>query len=296
MNYLKHHNSVSVIILTWNQLGFLKKCLHSVLSQTHKPDQIIVVDNASTDGTKYYLMSSDLDLTLIGNESNLGFPKAMNRGLERVNGDYCLLLASDIVIAHDVIKIFLDFIKDKDNVGFLGGYVYNYLNQRLIFTGKKIALRWTLEQKNLPHEGIIGETDLNAGAFFFAKTKLLKEFKGFDERIFFYFEDLDLCLRVKKAGFNNFILPQAKAYHLEGDSGIKKHENNEKSQFELLKNIMVIYFKHASLFWLGVFYIRYMLFGLIKNIFIKKMRAVTIKTRFWVLYNTVGLIKSRYTN
>jgi GT2 family glycosyltransferase len=296
MNDLKKDSlAVSVIILSYNQREFLEKCIYSVLSQSHKPAQIIIVDNASTDTTRNYLMHSNLDFTLIMNESNLGFSKAMNRGLEQASGDYCLLLASDITIAGDVIKIFLDFAKDKDNVGILGGYVYNYLNQRLIFSGKKIALRWTFKQENLPQDDLIVQSDLIAGAFLFAKTKLVKRFKGFDERIFFYFEDLDLCLRIKKRGFRNFILPEAKAYHLEGDSGIKKYENNEKFQFELLKNIMLIYFKHAKKFWLSIFFFRYMFFGFIKNIFNKKKRLLAIKTRIWVLHNVLDLIKARVT-
>lgn len=291
----KNNPAVSVVILTYNQKVFLESCINAVLSQEYNPHQIIVVDNGSCDETSDFLRNPNLNITVICNKSNLGFSKAMNKGIEKVTGDYVLLLASDIAIASDCIKTFLECMKNRDDIGLLGGYIYNDSDKRLIFSGKKVSLRFTFKQGSLTDDDGPPETDLVCGGYLFSKSELLKQFKGFDEKFFFYFEDLDLTLRFKKAGFKNLIIPQAKAYHLEGECGIKKYENNERVRFELLKNIMLIYFKHAKIYWLGIFFVRYMIFGLIKNIFKKNIREATVKSRIWVINHLFDLIKARYS-
>ncbi len=295
MNYLKEaHNSISIIILAWNQIEFLKKCLDSVLSQTHKPAQIIVVDNASSDGTVDFLKNHDLNLEIIENNHNLGFGRAMNKGIKEAKSYYTLLLASDMVLEPDCLMSFLKYIKREENIGLLGGYLYDYYNKKLFFSGHKVKLSWNFKQYEINGDGNIEFTDLIPGAFVFSKTALLKQFRGFDERYFCYFEDLDLTLRFKEAGFRNLIIPEAKAYHLGGGQGIKKHAADKKIQFELVKNVLIIYFKHAKLFWLVLFFIRYMLLGFIKNIFGANQRSITLKTRWWAICNLIDLIKARY--
>lgn len=293
MNYLKgSFDSVSVIILSYNQKNFLKRCIDSVINQEHKPYQIIVVDNASSDGTVDFL--KNFNLTVIKNSCNLGFAKAVNRGIEKICGRYVLLITADIALALDCTKAFLDYIKNRDNIGLLSGHLYNYYNKELIFSGQKISLGWNFKQENMQENGSVNYTDLIPGAFIFTRADLLRQFKGFDERFFFYSEDLDLTLRFKRAGFRNLIIPQAKAYHLEGGRGIEKYETDKKIQFELVKNIIIIYFKHAPLFWLAIYFIRYMFLGFIKNIFNKKMYRITLETRRWAMCHLIDLIKARY--
>lgn len=293
-------NSVSVVILTSRQqIGFLKKCLDSVLSQTHKPDQIVVIDNASSDGTVDFLKNCGLNLELIENNYNLGFPRAMNQGIKKVKGYYTLLLACDIVLEPDCLEVFLKYIKNEDNIGLLSGYLYDYRNKELIFLGQKVNLGWNFRQDKIKSNGnnrIIEDTDLILGAFNFSKSALLKQFGGFDERYFLYFDDLDLTLRFKERGFRNLIIPEVKAYHLEQNLGIRKYESDKKVQFELVKNILIIYFKHAKLLWLTLFFMRYMFLGFIKNIFAVNKRSITLKTRYWALYNLIDLIRARYSS
>jgi glycosyltransferase involved in cell wall biosynthesis len=296
MDYLREApNSVSVIILTRNQRKFLEKCLDSILNQSLKPCQIIVVDNGTSDDTVDFLKNCGLNnLEIIENNYNLGFGKAMNNGIKRANGYYTLLLADDIVIEPDCLISFLSYIKKEDNIGLLSGYIYNYYNKELIFSGQKINLGWNFKQNKITANNSIKQTDLIPGAFIFAKTALLKQFRGFDERYFAYLEDLDLTLRFKEAGFRNLLIPWVRAYHLEEGLGIKKYETDKKIQFELVKNVLITYFKHAKLFWLILFFIRYMFFGFIKNVFDANRRRATLKTRWWALCNLINLIKARH--
>lgn len=297
MNNSKENlNSISIVILTRNRRKILENCLSSISNQNYKPEQIIVIDNASSDDTINFLKNCNLNLEIIENKQNLGFAKSINQGIKKAKGYYTLLLGDDIVIESDCLINFLRYIKNSSDTGLLGGYIYNYYNKRLIFSGKKIALRWGLKQNNLPENQAIRDTDLIAGSFLFSKTKLLKQFEGFDEIFFLYFEDLDLAFRFKRAGYRNLIISQAKAYHLEEELGIEKYKNNEQIKFELVKNIMIVYFKYASLFWLVIFFIRYMLFGFIKGIFNKEIRMVTLRTRLWVLSHVIDLIKTRWKN
>lgn len=297
MNSLKENpDSVSIIILTHGQREFLEKCIDSVLSQSHKPRQIIVLSNPAPGRSVDFLRKYDAGLEIMENKHNVGFGRAMNIGIKKADARYILLLADDIIIAPDCLSVFLNFIRREGNIGLLSGYMYNYRNKELIFSGKKVRLSWNLKQETITHNDEVCDTDLIPGAFIFTQAVLLKRLGGFDERYFFYFEDLDLTFRFKKAGYRNLIVPQAKAYHLEERLGIEKYATNKEIQFESIKNIMITYFKHARLFWLVLFFIRYMLGGLLKNIFNSDKRSITLETRRWILRNLIGLIKSRYHN
>jgi len=296
MNYLMDSfDSVSVIILSYNQKFFLKRCIDSVINQEHKSSQIIVVDNASSDGTVDFLRDYNLNLEIIENEANLGFAKAMNKGIERAKGYYALFLAGDIILAQDCLMNFLRYIKSEDNIGLLTGHIYEHYNKKLIFSGKRVTLAWKFKQNELTLKNRMERTDLIPGCLLFSKTGLLRHSGGFDERYFFYFEDLDLSFRFKRAGFRNLVIPEAKAFHLEEGLGIGKYKTDKKIQFELEKNLLITYFNHAKLFWLILFFIRYMTFSFIKNIFDENRRNIILKTRYWVLCNLLDLIKIRFS-
>lgn len=328
MDYLKNgYGSVSIVMLTRDQdLEYLKKSLDSVLSQIHKPDQVIVVINASCGGTVEFLKdynlntcaatklhslgcvgsqaaqyqfqpaNGEIDLEIIENNYNLGFAKGMNQGIQKAKGDYTLILDSDVMLEPDCLTILLDFIKKEDNVGLLSGYVYDYHNKELIYSGNKVTLGWNFKQSMINESSQVVSTDLIIGGFFLSKTSLLKRFKGFDERYFVYFDDLDLTMRFRKKGFRNLIIPQVRVYHLEKGLGISKYQFDKKIQFELEKNLLITYFKHAQLFWLVLFFMRYMTYSFIKNIFDTRRNIIILKTRFWVICNLADLIKARYFN
>lgn len=293
-NLEKDKDSVSIVILTReHELGYFKKSFDSVLNQTHKPDQVIVVINASAGNTAKFLKDYNLNLEIIENNYNLGFAKAMNQGIAKAKGDYTLLLVSDLMLEPDCLTAFLNCIKKEDNVGLFSGYVYDYHNKQLIFLGNKVTLGWNFKQTKINEGNQAVSTDLILGGFVFSKTALLKRFKGFDERYFIYFEDLDLSLRFKEKGFRNLIIPQARAYHLEEGSGISKYRDDKKIQFELEKNMLITYFKHAKLFWLVLFFMRYMTYNFIKNIFDARRHKIILKSWFWVICNLADLIKAR---
>lgn len=296
MNSQENHNSVSVIILAWNQKDYLKKCLDSVLAQAHRASQIIVVDNASCDTAVDFLKNNYLNLEIIENKSNLGFAKAVNKGIERAGCDYTLILTADMMIASDCLTEFLKYIESEEKIGLLSGFIFDGYDKKLIFSGKKIKLGWGFKQKDIDLEEKNGAkpTDLIPGGLLFSKTTLLKHFGGFNENYFFYFEDLDLTFSFKRSGFKNLIIPNVKAYHLEGGPGLKKYGSEKKIQFELEKNLLITYFRHAKLFWLILFFIRYMGFSFIKNIFDINRRSIILKTRYWALCNIVDLIKLKY--
>lgn len=296
MNIVKEDmDSVSVIILTNDRRGELKECLNSVFRQSVKPRQVIVIDNGSSDGTVDFLKKYGMDLEIIANSSNVGFGKAMNQGLRDAKGLYSLFLATDIVLSPDYLEIMLAHAKNSESAGMVSGCLYDYYNKDLVFSGSNVSFRWGFRQSLIGKSSQPVSTDLIIGAIIFAKTSLMRKLRGFDERYFFYFEDLDLSLRFKKAGYRNLIIPQAAAYHMEKDLGMKKYTANKKIQFELEKNLLITYFKHARLFWLLTFFLRYMSFGLLKNIFNKDKRYLAIELRCWALTNVADLFKARYS-
>lgn len=290
------NDSISIVILTRDQeLGYFKKSLDSILSQTLKPEQIIVVINASSGDTVKFLKERNFNLEIIENNYNLGFTKAMNQGIARAQGDYTLILVSDVMLEPDCLKAFLSCSKKDDNAGLLSGYLYDCHNQ-LISTGSTVTIGWDIQHRKINESSATVATDFILGGFVFSKTTFLKQLKGFDERFFIYFEDLDLSLRAKRQGLRNLITPLARAHQLEGGSGISKYRNNPKIQFELEKNILIIYFKYAKLFWLVLFFTRYMTYSFIKNIFNPERYKIILKSRFWVIGHLGDLIKARYFN
>lgn len=124
------YNPVSVIIVTRNRKEYLEKCIDSVLNQTCVPEQVIVVDNGSSDNTVNFLRSRFLNLEIIENISNVGFAKAMNKGIERSKGYYTLLLADDLVLASDCLLLFLKFMKNETDTGLVSGYIYDNYNKQ----------------------------------------------------------------------------------------------------------------------------------------------------------------------
>jgi glycosyltransferase involved in cell wall biosynthesis len=108
MNSNSARDLTSVVIPCWNQVEFSKLCIRSLLSHTRRPWELIVINNGSTDGTADYLAGIQdggaVPVTIIANETNRGFPAAVNQGLQAARGEYLVLLNNDVVVTHDWLE------------------------------------------------------------------------------------------------------------------------------------------------------------------------------------------------
>jgi hypothetical protein len=221
--------NLSIIIVSFNTKDLLKRCLESLPSFL----EIIVVDNGSTDGTILMLKkikeSKNKKIKIIENKENVGFARAVNQGLKQAEGEYLLLLNSDIFVKGNALEKLINFAKEQSQIGVVGGKLINpdgslqgscfYLPtiSRIVrefwFNGSSFLNKYApLGKKPVEVEAIIG-------AVFLIPKKVLRKVGFFDERYFMYFEDLDYCRRVRKNGFKVYYLPEAEFIHEHGASG-----------------------------------------------------------------------------
>ncbi len=114
-------SAISIVIISWNARAYLRECLES-LRATHSPvvREIIIVDNASSDGSPDMVQSSFPEVALIRSSENLGFARANNLGIERASGEFVALVNSDVVVHKDCFERLAAFLREHQDVGLVG--------------------------------------------------------------------------------------------------------------------------------------------------------------------------------
>ena len=229
---IKMSYDLSVIIVNWNTRNLLKKCLESIKAHTKKISlEIIVVDNASTDGSADMVKSNFPEVILIKNKKNLGYGRASNQGLARARGKYVLFLNSDIDVNPNCLDEMFSFMESKVEVGasackltYPDGSLQHSCRQFpsfKVFFLMLLGLRAVFPKMRIFREYLmldwdhadLREVDQIMGSFMFVRKDVLDQVGGFDERFWMYFEEVDLCLRIKKAGWKIVHYPKASAVH-----------------------------------------------------------------------------------
>ena len=217
--------NVAIIILTWNGLELTKRCLKSLNLKKLDPQvEVIVVDNASTDGTLKYLESIPR-ITLIKNNENLGYGKAVNIGIARANPDADIVLLNNDVTLID--KNWLTTLHAQSKLhpdqGIIGVKILQE-NGLLQHCGAYLPLDTYWGQQLASGEEDIGQysgiTECESVVFACAyiTNKALKSIGLLDERFFAYFEDTDYCLRAKELGFKVVLNGDVRVTHAENSS------------------------------------------------------------------------------
>ncbi len=231
-------SDLSVIIVSYNVKEFLHQTLLSVQKAARGLNcEIWVVDNASLDGTAAFIEKSFPDVKLIANDENLGFGKANNQALRQASGKYVLFLNPDTIVQDDTFSTMIRFMETNEQVGLSGCKILNadgtlqaacrrsmptpgvaipkMLGLSRLFPKSRFFGRYNLTFLD-PDESY--PVDAVSGSFMFARTSLMQELGGFDEAFFMYGEDLDLCYRVKKAGFQVWYVAETSIIHYKGES------------------------------------------------------------------------------
>ena len=224
---------VSVIIVNYNTKGLVSDCLDSIFSKTVGLDfEVIVVDNASTDGSRE-LFQADGRIGYVYNETNLGFGRANNRGLEHVSGRNVLFLNSDTLIRGNAIKTLSDYLDSHPEAGACGANLFtregrpnqSYMPFR---PGIRAELMRFFEMKPevFNNSGRAKPVGFISGADLMVRKAVLDEVGAFDERFFLFFEETELCARISAAGYRIVSVPEAEIVHFGGAS--VKSEEKEK--------------------------------------------------------------------
>lgn len=214
----------SVIIPNYNGKEFLPSCLESI--DRSLAEEIIVVDNGSTDGSLEYLES--LDIKLIKNKKNLGFARAVNQGISASKSNYLVVANNDLKFGKNWFKVINQAIGKWERKVGIGAYFGKVLD----WEGKKIesvGLDFEIKAKsfNQGNGQIDGPGKYEKTKFIFGASgsavvyskKALSEAGFFDRDFFAYLEDVDLSLRLNQLGWKTLYLPRAIAYHAGGQTG-----------------------------------------------------------------------------
>ena len=254
---------LSLIIVNYNQKELLKECLKNIEEIKLKLDnEIIVIDNASTDKSQNFLSKLKIQnqrIKIILNQKNVGFAKAVNLGIKNSVGEYILILNPDVVVLPGSIERMVDFMKQNPKCGLCGpklinpdGSVqdscrrfpkwYTPLIRRTFLKRLPFGKRhndWYL-MKDFDHQKDL-EVDWLMGAVLLVRRKALEKTGLMDERYFLYFEDTDWCRIFWQNGYKVYYLAEVKMYHyhqrLSASSGFFKNLFSKYSWIHLMSAI-----------------------------------------------------------
>jgi len=267
---VKAHD-LSVIIVSWNVKDLLRLCLNSVLESLssgkgHRlSPQLIVVDNASSDGSVGMLREQFPQIHLIANEENLGFTRGNNQGIAFSDGRYILLLNPDTEVVGDALGDMVAYMEAHHQVGALGpqlldpdGQVQSsrrrFPNLSTAYVESTFLQQWGPKSDILKRyyvlDGSDDETqavDWVVGACLLMRRKALEEVGLLDERFFMYSEELDWCYRAKRSGWEVVYLPTAQVIHYVGKSS-EQVLSVRHIQFQRSK---VLFFRKHHGYWNG---------------------------------------------
>jgi len=253
---------VSIIIVSWNVSSLLKHCLKSLQDNSRLQSEIIVIDNASRDGTSEMVKRNFPKVKLIENKKNFGFAYAVNQGISLTRGKYILLLNPDTVILPRSIELAVKYLASRPEAGILGGEILNpdlsrqpscrrfpdFLSQALIllklhhfFPHLPVFKKYFAEDFSYLETA---EVDQVMGAFFLIKREVIEKIGPFDENFFLWFEEVDFCRRAKKMGYKVIFYPKAKIIHHGAESF--KQVLALRSQIYFNKSLLYYFKKHHS--------------------------------------------------
>ena len=234
-------NDIAVIVVNWNAREDLRRCLSSLTADLRPAveDSILVVDNASADGSAAMVAAEFPDVRLLENTDNLGFSKANNQAIEQSESRYIFLLNSDAAILPGALESLVSYADAHPKAGILGPKVLNldgslqfscrrfpslgagffrntYLGR--LFPNNKFARDYLMTGFDHAHDLPV---DWVSGCAMLLRRDLISEIGALDERFYMYCEDVDICQRTWEAGREVVYVPDAVVTHAIGRSSDK---------------------------------------------------------------------------
>ncbi len=282
--------TLSIIIVNYNSKHFLLQCLASLYTQ--QPSftfETIVVDNHSNDDGVTMVREHFPGVRLIENRENIGFARASNIGIGVARGKHYLLLNSDTKVTGDALEKLVTFLDSHPDVAVVTArLVYPDLSDQgvarsfptpmnglfgrrsllpRLFPNNRYSKRYLLSHGHLSNESF--EVDWVSGACLMVKKEAIREVGPLDERFWMYWEDADLCYRIKQKGWKVYCIPEAVVIHYEGKSVSKRtssrciiefnksvyryyRKNHIRSSFEMMNFVAILGLTLRTLVLLGI--------------------------------------------
>ncbi len=238
---------LSIVIVSWNTRDMLRNCLESIFENTQAIEfEIIIVDNASADGTAEMLRNRFPQVKVILNDSNVGFAKACNQGMRASAGDLILLLNSDTYVRDDVIARMSDYLNCRPEISMAScqlrwpdGRIQHSAFRSLSISRSLFEDLWLYKLVSDSRRDDIllagywksdteKEVDWLAGAFMMLRREVFTQSGGFSEDFFMYGEDSEWCMRIRRAGKRIFYTPIGSVYHIGGVSSAVEWTEKER--------------------------------------------------------------------
>ena len=257
---------LSVIIVNYKVKHYLEQCLRSVAEASRGiAVEVIVVDNASGDGSVEYLRERFPDVTIIASEENLGFARANNLAIRNSHGQYVLLLNPDTIVAEETFSNFISFMDSTPDAGGCGAYMLHtdgsfapesrrglptpfvafckMSGLASLFPKSRTLGRYYMRYLN---ENEVNRIEIMSGAFMFLRRDALDKAGLLDEDFFMYGEDIDLSYRILKAGYNNYFLP-SRILHYKGESTVKSSYRYVHTFYRAMELFFNKHYAHYSI-------------------------------------------------
>lgn len=215
--YIKKFPKVFIIILSWNRMECLKSCIESILRVNYPNYEVVVVDNASTDGSPEMVKHTFESVKLIRNKRNLGYTGGNNVGIKFAlmkGADYVLLLNDDVVVDRNFLIELVKVAERDPNIGVVAPKIYYYEEPTKLYQryGKR-NFYLGMPYKRLENVSEPDEVDYILGTALLVKKEVIKRVGMLDQNFFAYVEEHDWCYRIRKAGFKIMYVPTAIVYH-----------------------------------------------------------------------------------
>ncbi len=259
-------HKITIGILNFNAGDYLLENLEAIKNVSSEADiTVIVADNASTDGSFELAQKKFPKYQYLDNGNNLGFGHGVNQILKQVKTEYVLILNPDARLEKGTLSFMLNYMEKNPEVGAASCKVEKENGTLDIASHRGFPTPWAsfkyyfLKDDSLYHlsdrdMSVAHEVDAIVGAFFLTRKSVLDKVGMFDEDYFMYAEDIDLCLRIKQAGYKIMYLPEVKVIHYKGvSSGLKKETQqitsaNSQSRLKAFnafyESMLIFYRKH----------------------------------------------------
>lgn len=245
---------ISVIIVNYKVPEFLRETIRSLRDAVlYDQTEVIIVDNASRDRSQSIITSEFPEVIWIQMKNNVGFGTACNIGVKRARGTYVLLLNPDTVVSKNTLSVSVDFMESHPDVGLMGPKILNpdgslqascrrsfpspadalchFAGLDKLFPKSKLFGKYNLTYKDPDNSS---QVDAISGSYMITTKSLFEKIGGFDERFFMYGEDLDLCWRIRDAGYKVWYHPGTQIIHRKGKSSAKSKIRSKIAFYEAM--------------------------------------------------------------
>lgn len=259
---------VSVVIVSFNTCALLRECILTLKRESGDLNcETIVVDNASRDGSADMIAQEFPEITLIRSDQNLGFAAANNLGFAQAHAPYVVLLNSDAFVKPEAMQRAVAYMQANPRTGLAGAKLVgrqdewqpsarmfpSLLNHFLMISGLSGKYRQSKffgrVDRTWADPEQAASVDWVPGAFSIVRRDVLEQVQYFDERFFLYYEEVDLCRRIRNAGYDIWYLPDVEVVHIGGESSrtvgdVTMSERGAQINLWQMRSALMYFYKH----------------------------------------------------